>query len=81
MPNAIRAGMVQQQILKLGKGIIRRVELFDLFTGGRVPKGCKNLAFRVIYQSHEKTLLAEEIQALHTQIGDSLVKQFQATFQ
>ena len=78
---AAKAGIIQDQILKLGRGLIDRVELFDLFTGGRVPKGCKNLAFRVTYQSREKTLVAEEIQKLHVEIADSLVKQFQASFQ
>ncbi|HLD50342.1 MAG TPA: phenylalanine--tRNA ligase subunit beta [bacterium] len=81
VPTSIKAGILHEQILKLGHGLIERVELFDLFTGGRVPKDRKNIAFHVIYQSHGKTLLADQIQKLHTEIADSLAKQFQATFQ
>lgn len=81
VPDSTKAGLIQDKILKHGKGLIVHVELFDLFSGGRVPKGHKNLAFRVIYQSHEKTLLAQEIQKLHMEIADSLAQQFHATFQ
>ncbi len=81
VPASTKAGILQDRILKLGRGLILRVELFDLFTGGRIPKGCKNIGFHVIYQSREKTLLADEIQKLHTEIADSLARQFQATFQ
>ncbi len=76
-----KSGPIEKEIHSLGQGLIREVELFDLFRGGRIPKGFKNLAYRVTYQSAEKTLLSEEIQKLHTAIADSIVKKFQAAFQ
>ena len=81
VPDSTKAGIIHGEILKRGRGLIAQVELFDLFTGGRIPKGSKNLAFRVIYQSSERTLLADEIQKLHMEIAESLAKQFQGTFQ
>lgn len=77
----VKAGKVESMIRKLGGSLVSHVELFDLFRGGRVPAGCKNLAFRVTYQSAEKTLLSEEIQKLHTDIAAKIVKEFQASFQ
>lgn len=72
---------IVDEIEKMAKGLIRQVELFDLFRGGRIPKGQKNLAFRVYYQSREKTLVSEEIQNLHASIADEIAKKFQAGFQ
>ncbi|MBN1688492.1 MAG: phenylalanine--tRNA ligase subunit beta [Candidatus Omnitrophica bacterium] len=76
-----KSGDIESEIWSHGQGLICRVELFDLFRGGRVPKGCKNLAYRVTYQSPERTLISEEIQELHMGIAEKIVNKFQATFQ
>lgn len=78
---SVQAGRIAEDIQKLGKNLVVGVELFDLFRGGRVPAGSKNLAYRVIYQSPEKTLLAEDIQKLHADIAATIVKKYQASFQ
>ena len=62
---SVRGGDLISEIRGMGQGLIREVELFDLFRGKRVPKGCKNLAFRMIYQSAERTLVSDEVQKLH----------------
>lgn len=81
VPEHVHAGEIKDQILKRGDGLIRSVDVFDVFRGGRIPKGCKNVAFRVVYQSLEKTLLSEDVQKLHTSIADEVSRTFQATFQ
>ncbi len=81
VPENVRAGDIQNQIVSMGEGLIRSVEVFDVFRGGRIPKGFKNIAFRVIYQSPEKTLLSEDVQKLHFSIADAVAQRFQATFQ
>lgn len=81
IPEAVKAQDIREIIQGLGEGLIRRVEIFDLFRGGRIPKGFKNLGFRLTYQSSEKTLISEDIQKLHTGIAEKIVKKFQATFQ
>ncbi len=78
---SVHSGTVEADILKRGEGLVAKVEVFDLFRGGRVPKGFKNLAYRIIYQSHEKTLVSDDIQKLHTAIADQIVKKYQASFQ
>ena len=72
---------ITNQIESLGKGLIRGIELFDLFRGGRIPKGQKNFAFRITYQSPDRTLVSEEIQQLQGEIAETLVKKFGAQFQ
>lgn len=81
VPDTTKSGQIEEEIEKLGKGLVQSVKLFDLFRGGRVPKGHKNLAYRVTYQSLEKTLVSDDIQKLHTSIADAIVQKFQAAFQ
>ena len=81
VPEKVHSGTVEQDILRLGKGLILKAEVFDLFRGGRVRAGYKNLAYRIIYQSLERTLVSDEIQKLHTEIADQIAKKYQASFQ
>jgi phenylalanyl-tRNA synthetase beta chain len=69
------------EVRGLGHGLIRDVRLFDLYKGKRVPEGFKNLAFRIVYQSLERTLVSDEVQQLHDKIASTLVQKYQASFQ
>lgn len=77
----VSAREILEEIKRLGKGWVWRVELFDFFRGGRISKGQKNLAFRIRYQSLERTLLSEEVQQLHNSIAAEIARKFQAAFQ
>ena len=78
---SVKGGDLMGEIRGLGQGLIQEVVLFDLFRGKRVPEGCKNLAFRVVYQSPERTLVSGEVQKLHDEIAQTLVQKYQASFQ
>lgn len=78
---SVKGGDLISEIRGMGQGLIREVELFDLFRGKRVPEGCKNLAFRILYQSAERTLVSDEVQKLHDRIAQTLVQKYQAFFQ
>jgi phenylalanyl-tRNA synthetase beta chain len=77
----VKVGEVASAIERLGKGLVRQVDLFDLFRGGRIPEGQKNLAFRLTYQSPERTLLSDEVQRLHNEIASEVARKFQGAFQ
>ncbi|HXV27571.1 MAG TPA: phenylalanine--tRNA ligase subunit beta [bacterium] len=81
VPEEVKTGDIQTEIVKLGGELIHDVRLFDLFRGGRVPKGYKNLGIRVTYLSRNRTLVSEEIQKLHTEIAGTIARKFEATFQ
>lgn len=81
VPETVQAKEIEAEIRAQEKALITEIRVFDLFRGGRIPKGYKNLAFRIVYQSREKTLLSEEIQNLHSRIAENIVKKFHATFQ
>jgi len=77
----VLAGEVMALIKSLGGELLRQVEVFDIFRGGRVPPGHKNMAFRLTYQSEEKTLVSEDVQDHHASIAARVAEKFQATFQ
>lgn len=72
---------LKTEVQGLGEGLIRDVRLFDLYKGKRVPDGYKSLAFRIVYQSLERTLVSDEVQKLHDRIATTLVQKHHASFQ
>lgn len=53
-------------------------ELFDTFEGGSIPAGKKSMAFHLEYRSSDRTLRAEEVEAIHTKLEQSLRQRFGA---
>lgn len=58
--------------------LIRSVALFDVYGGDKLPTGEKSLAFRVTYQSPERTLLAEEVDRIQAELISRLANKFSA---
>lgn len=52
---------------------VTSVEIFDLYTGDKIPAGNKSIAVRVRYGSFERTLTDEETSRIHQKIVNSLV--------
>ncbi len=59
--------------------LVSQVALFDLYSGKQVPAGKKSLAFRIIYQSNERTLSDKEVDDIQQRILDRLAKDLGAT--
>jgi len=51
---------------------LRSVEIFDLYTGDRIPAGQKSIAVRVRYGSFDATLTDEEVNRFHQKILNTL---------
>ena len=49
------------QALIEGHPLVAQVALFDVYTGEHVAQGHRSLAYRVLFQSPERTLTAEEV--------------------
>jgi phenylalanyl-tRNA synthetase beta chain len=58
--------------------LLIRVELFDVYSGDKLPDGEKSLAFHLTYQSPEKTLTAGEVDILQTGLTHALAAKFEA---
>jgi phenylalanyl-tRNA synthetase beta chain len=64
----IPAIRVMQAIREAGGELLRNVELFDVYRGPQLEKGCKSLAFALTYQSMDRTLKDEEVALIRQQI-------------
>ncbi|PIR92868.1 phenylalanine--tRNA ligase subunit beta [Candidatus Falkowbacteria bacterium CG10_big_fil_rev_8_21_14_0_10_43_10] len=59
-------------------GLIKEVELFDLYTGDKVGNGKKNLAFHITFGDPKKTLTGEDADKAQDEIVKHLNKKFGA---
>lgn len=84
-PSAVRdlAILVPQKVLVdevlpiielAGGELLKDVDLFDIYEGGELPEGSKNLAFHLVYQAEDRTLKAEEVDKIHQEIIKALEK-------
>jgi len=59
--------------------IVEDVSIFDVYAGKPIPEGKKSISIRIVYRSHDTTLEDQQVNAVHQQITDYLLQQFQAT--
>lgn len=72
---------IYEKVLTVVKGaskLIAKAELFDIYSGKGVPEGKKSMAFHITYQSLERTLSSDEVEAAHKALGDILKKELGA---
>ena len=69
---------VEKMIWEAGGKILVRVNLFDIFQSEQIGKGKKSLAYRLTYQSYEKTLTDEEASTIRNRIVRRLEKELGA---
>ena len=51
---------------------LRSVEIFDLYTGDKIPQGQKSIAVRIRYGSFDSTLTDEEVNRFHQKVINTL---------
>ena len=59
--------------------LVRKVIIFDVYSGEQVPPGKKSLAYHVVYQSPSHTLTDEDVDKVQQQILSKLSQQLGAT--
>jgi phenylalanyl-tRNA synthetase beta chain len=57
---------------------LRELRVFDVYRGGQIPEGKKSVAFRVAFQSPERTLSDDDARALRDRIVAALAERFDA---
>jgi len=78
VPKQIKAANLIDQIKKTAGGLLKQVELFDVFESDKLPTGIKSLGVTMNFQSEEKTLSSEEINTLQDKILADLKTHFGA---
>jgi phenylalanyl-tRNA synthetase beta chain len=70
------AGELQRAIESAS--LVRRAQVFDVYTGDQVPAGKKSVAFAVTYQSDDHTLTDEEVAKAQRKLLERLRREFDA---
>ncbi len=65
VPEKIKIEEIMETIKKNGGGLLKSVEVFDIYKGKGIPEDKKSVSFHLIYQSEEKTLDPKTIDSLH----------------
>lgn len=66
-----------QEIIK-NTPLVEQVILFDVYTGDKLPQGKKSLAWRITWQSYERTLTDEEVNRYLAEILEKLKQELGA---
>jgi phenylalanyl-tRNA synthetase beta chain len=75
---AVPAGALIEAAREAAGAELRRMDVFDVYRGEQVGAGRKSVAFRVDYQSPERTLSDEDAAALRGRIVETLRERFGA---
>ena len=75
---SIAAGEIEKTITKNGGKYFNNVTLFDVYTGDRISKDKKSLAFNIKFQSTDRTLTDEEADESFKKILTAIENQFKA---
>jgi phenylalanyl-tRNA synthetase beta chain len=74
----IEAENIEKEIKERAGKLLMQLEIFDIFRGKQIPEGKKSLAFRLGFQSTERTLTEEEINTLVNKIYKGIQESFHA---
>ncbi len=65
-------------IQKTAGELLEDIKIFDIYQGVQLQTGQKSCAFNLKYRAGDRTLKAEEVNAVHNQVIDALIKHFNA---
>jgi phenylalanyl-tRNA synthetase beta chain len=72
LPSQVPAAEVGRAIRALSNPSLKRVTLFDVYTGEQVGAGRKSLAYSLLYQADDRTLTDAEVNAMHREVVERL---------
>ncbi len=68
VPEGVTAAQLMETIRKAGGSLLTKVELFDIYRGEPVPAGYKSMAYRLTYESLERTPTESQVVATRNRI-------------
>ena len=74
-----KAGDLENLIYKVGEPLVNKIEVFDLFKGKKLGGTKKSIAFRIRFQSSERTLNEKEVSKVFNKIISDAGRNFGAT--
>ena len=75
----VTVGALEDCIARGAKGLLKKVTLFDIYTGAPIPEGKKSVAFNLTLRADDRSLTAEEADADVSAILSLLERELGAT--
>jgi phenylalanyl-tRNA synthetase beta chain len=75
----VKAEELEDLIYKVGKPLVNKVNVFDFFKGQQLDNTKKSIAFRIRFQSSERTLNDKEVSKIFNKIISDAIKNYNAT--
>lgn len=72
LPAGVPAVEAARAIQAIPNPYLKRVTLFDVYTGEQVGAGRKSLAYSLLYQADDRTLTDSEVNAMHREVVERL---------
>ena len=83
VPNSVTAAAINKVILQANEKLLVNFHCFDVFvdpTGVKLDSSKKSMAYRFSYRAADRTLKAEEVDAAHQNVLNTLVNQLSLSF-
>jgi phenylalanyl-tRNA synthetase beta chain len=78
LDDTINASTIYDVIKEEARGLVKSVDVFDLYKGQQIQEGKKSLAYTIEYRSDERTLNDKEVNDIHKKVQDALIKRLGA---
>jgi phenylalanyl-tRNA synthetase beta chain len=75
LAEAVSSEQVRRVILRTGRPLAVEAALFDVYRGERIGAGKRSLAYRITYQSPDRTLTDREVAEAHARIEAALERE------
>ena len=72
------AGPIISSIKKIGGSLLESAAIFDVYQGSQIEEGKKSVAFSLVFRSHDRTLVDEEVNDKFNSILQELEKTYNA---
>jgi phenylalanyl-tRNA synthetase beta chain len=72
LPKGLPARQVEEVIREAAGSLLVDLQVFDLFEGEGIPEGLRSVAFRLRFQSGERTLTDQDVELSVARVTDRL---------
>ncbi len=77
--NHVQAGDIIEKAMSFQEKLMEDICILDVYSGKPIPSGKKSISLRINYRSYTETLSDQEINLIHHQLTDRIIKEFNAT--
>lgn len=70
---------IERQVINLKIPLLRKIKLFDVYEGFKLPANKRSLSFRLTYQSEDRTLTDKEVNPVHEKLIQELTTKLNLT--